>query len=353
MTSRFTRRRGAAFAGAICISTILNGCSAGPNRAGLFVSAPEGAPRWIDDTVGAPAWSVNGKDLTWADERGLRIWNATDGQVTLATTTPIVGRPTWSPDGQAIAFLNKELSALESLAVTTGEVTQLAPLSEGTNRGMPPPIVSRGGPAWSPDGSRIAFIGWDGEGDELFIVGPDGRSKQQLTALGANQPATAGSARSSVTSMAWSPDGKSLAVSVTAEVSGAVAGVFLIEVISRTGTRITKTVVNAPLVWAPASGNLIYSATIDGRSDVFRVPVGGGDARSVSGALPDGARDATVAEDGTLAVVSGRSVAVMPPGNQAAQFVELQGLSCMAPALSPDGRSLAFLALPRPIERYL
>jgi Tol biopolymer transport system component len=264
----------------------------------------------------------------------------------------MVGRPAWSPDGAVIAFLDAQTRVLQALDVKSEVLTPLALLYDGPDGSIRPPIVTRGGPAWSPDRSRVAFICWDGEGDELCITDKDGTARQQVTTLGRAEGGAGGTARSSVTGFAWSPDGAAIAVTVQAEQKGATAGIFRIELTARSGRRLTNVTVNAPLVWEEATDDLLYSATVEGRSDVYRLPATGGKPAAVTSALADGAREPTVSASGVLAAVSGNRIAVMRPKSDDVEFRDVSGLACAAPALDNDGGNLAFLALPRPIEAY-
>ncbi len=55
-------------------------------------------------------------------------------------------------------------------------------------------------PAWSPDGSRIAFVSTRGGEYDIWVVGSDGSNPVQVTFTGAESPA-------------WTPDSKAIAYS--------------------------------------------------------------------------------------------------------------------------------------------
>jgi Tol biopolymer transport system component len=264
----------------------------------------------------------------------------------------MVGRPAWSPDSSGIAFLDSRARLLQNIDVASGITMPLAALTEGLDGAIRAPIVTRGGPAWSPDGTRIAFICWDGFGDELCIVDAKGTARQQVTTLGGAEERAGDAARSSVTSMAWSPHGAALAVAVQSEGQGGSSGIFRVELDARSGKRLTKLTANAPIVWEAATDDLIFSAQVEGRSDVYRLAAAGGKPEPITSALVDGAREPDVADNGAIAVVSGDRIGIMQPANTDATFLEEAGLACAAPALGADANQLAFLALPRPIENY-
>lgn len=349
---RLTRRRVLSRASAAWLLLMLAGCGEETARPGLYIVEPDGAPRWIDDTTGAPAWSASGDALVWGDETGLKNWSVDSGRVDTLVATPVVGGPAWAPNGSALVFLDGQARVLQSINTLSRVSTPLAVLYSGPDGVIRPPIVTRGGPAWSPDGTRIAFVCWDGQGDEICIVGADGNGRQQITSLGSSSSGSGSTAGSSATSVAWSPDSEALAVAVQAEQRGATAGIFRVELAMRSGQRLTNMTANSPVVWESASGDLIFSARVEGRSDVYRLPATGGTPKATTTALPDGARDPAVDAAGDLAVVSGSKIAVLSAGSDDVTWHEQSGLICTAPALSPDGRQLAFLALPQPIVGY-
>jgi Tol biopolymer transport system component len=93
--------------------------------------------------------------------------------------------PTWSPDGERIAFVRPfgklGLSHLFVMDADGGDLHQVGSVATDTN-----------GLSWSPDGSRIAF----GDGRGISTVGMDGTGLEKLTSNG--------------TSPAWSADGKTI-----------------------------------------------------------------------------------------------------------------------------------------------
>ena len=106
-------------------------------------------------------------------------------------------QPAWSPDGSAIAFasLHSDLSHFDQLFTVdplTGARHELTQIEDGNAQS----------PAWSSDGSRIAFnVVYGGALDaELFVIDADGTNLVQLT-----------DDTSEESSPAWSPDGARIA----------------------------------------------------------------------------------------------------------------------------------------------
>jgi len=85
-------------------------------------------------------------------------------------------QPAWSPDGTHLAFLSNRPG--QSLTVW------LAPVSGG--RAVGPAVeLTRGpsthlSPVWSPDGRRIAFVRWAGSKVSVYLVPADGGEETRL-----------------------------------------------------------------------------------------------------------------------------------------------------------------------------
>ncbi|MFZ6026127.1 MAG: hypothetical protein ACOYYS_00310 [Chloroflexota bacterium] len=67
------------------------------------------------------------------------------------------------------------------------------------------PLVAGSQPAWSPDGTQLAFVSWDQGTQKIFVIHVDGTGKTRLTDL----PETAREQNP-----AWSPDGTQIAFEV-------------------------------------------------------------------------------------------------------------------------------------------
>lgn len=141
----------------------------------------EGAP---DDNDVDPVYSPDGKSVLFTSTRG-----GTAGVWRMPTDASKLERicdgdqAEWSPDGTKIVFRRDEKIFTRGLA------------GGGEKRISPGDWPHPSGPAWSPDGKRVAFAcRWDA-GNGIFVVGADGGEPVKVyDKRGACEPH-------------WSPDG--------------------------------------------------------------------------------------------------------------------------------------------------
>lgn len=205
------------------------------------------------DHDGHPAWSSARQQIVfvrgYADGNGADIF-AIDidgsGLTNLTNNARVYESPTWSPDGNEIAFLAQADDELREwvhslfvmdasgahmrrlsfpplsasgplswspdsvhIAVRTYDDAQRGVIRLVRSDGTGDQVLTRGDlPAWSPDGSRIAFLS-DFEGNiftefshNLSVIDIDGSSPTVLTRV-----------RNAYDVPAWSPDGRQIAFS--------------------------------------------------------------------------------------------------------------------------------------------
>lgn len=172
--------------------------------------------------------------------------------------------PTPAPGSSRIAFVvaNYVDGTGDIFVVNTydGQVRQLTTDSELDDS-----------PAWSPDGSRIAFRSYrSGNDGEIWVMNADGSDPVNLTPNA--PPATWDNRRPS-----WSPDGRSITWAST------LGGDWGIWVMSADGTgkrQLTNTIdLDAEPVWSPDGSSIAFRRSESGgETDIFVVPASGGEA---------------------------------------------------------------------------
>ena len=102
------------------------------------------------------------------------------------------GAPTWSPDGQRIAFVSG-WGRTSTLATANRDGSELRRV---TPRRISGGDAFEGGPAWSPDGHWLAFESDDTRGHaDLYLIHPDGTGLRRLTKTKASEGSPAWAAR--------------------------------------------------------------------------------------------------------------------------------------------------------------
>ena len=137
------------------------------------------------------------------------VMNPDGGGATRLTTNATDDRePVWSPDGTRIAFVSDR-----GVAAGTTDIYVLSVSSPDTGFTPPTRLTTNAAddfqPAWSPDGSKIAFTSSRDGNDEIYVMNADGTGQANVS----NNPGGDDFEPS------WSPNGQRLAFTSTRDVN--------------------------------------------------------------------------------------------------------------------------------------
>jgi Tol biopolymer transport system component len=160
--------------------------------------------------------------------------------------------PAWSPDGTKIAFARFSGTYNDSLRLYTDAVHEIFVMNaDGSDQRRLTQSQSDSSPTWSPDGTKIAF--W--RVDSIFM--PSSREIFVMNADGSDQRAVAST--SDLLQPAWSPDGLKFAVADLGTY-----GISLINVDGSNRTQITQAPASFPTfadhdpAWSPDGSKITF-----------------------------------------------------------------------------------------------
>jgi Tol biopolymer transport system component/tRNA A-37 threonylcarbamoyl transferase component Bud32 len=302
------------------------------------VSSPEpgGKLRLLFSTEGnieGPAISSDGKMLAYVEEGeksdDLYVTRVVGGErVTLTNDVSQKGEPSFSPDGEKIAFSRKVAGE------TANEVCMIAAFG-----GEVVP-VARGGsmPTWSPDGMRLTFVlRKPGEPEALAIASLDGLEMRTILAGDAIYPFLG--------RPEWSPDGKTIAVARSR--GGDSREIWLVPVNGENATQLTHGsagVSSDSPVFSGDGRGLVYPSNRGGAWNLWYEDLSGRGARQLTtGPGPDSTP--SVARDGSIAFLNSRTRYVLvlyELATQQSKTILSDSAIFWAPVFSPDDTEVTY-----------
>jgi TolB protein len=262
----------------------------------------------------APAVSPDGSRIAFLSDRG----GATDlyvisadgtGELQLTRTPDRESQPDWSSDGKQIWFslFADEASRIFSIAPNGGNRRQLGKVPGRAQRVSPDGKrvlywvgtwtamrlfasnldgsgarqITDGsgvvwGSRWSPDGKQIAFADRDPKGIlTVFVMNADGSARRQVTRLAESE------GRAQMPS--WSPDGKKLAVQVTAKAQP--GHIWIVDLATGAARKLAahaRPYQDEVPAWFPDGKRIAFQSDRTGRMEIWVMNADGSGARQVT-----------------------------------------------------------------------
>ena len=228
--------------------------------------------------------------------------------------------PSWSPDGQHIAFHSHRDSYVDIYMMD----------SDGSNpRRLTHHAAADVFPSWSPDGQHIAFMSERNGYGDIYVMDSDGSNPRRLTMDGGGSPS-------------WSPDGRHIAFHSNRD------GYWEIYVMDSDGSnprRLTKyPAKDYTPSWSPDGQHIVFMSERNGNGEIYVMDSDGSNPRRLT---MDGGGSPSWSPDGRhIAFESERDgngeIYVMDSDGSNPRRLTNNSARDYGPSWSPDGQHIAF-----------
>ena len=162
-----------------------------PIQPTVTTAPPTDTPPTVNNALGGGTGAIAYSEQT-AQGRAVVVYNLETGAKQQITQNSVDNHgPTWSPDGQYIAYTSEEGDQFDIFTVD---------VNTGATRNLTNHSGDDAYPSWSPDGSQLLFHSNRNGDFDIFSINADGTSLRQLTS---NDLPDLGPV--------WSPDGRQIA----------------------------------------------------------------------------------------------------------------------------------------------
>ena len=228
-----------------------------------------------DGANGSPSWSPDGERIAFYSDRDgsaeIYVMNADGSGVERLTHTEAnEGAPAWSPDGKLIAFDSKRDGNYE-IYVMNADGSEQRRITDYPERDL--------APAWSPDGSKIAYNSYRNESFELHVMNADGSENSKVADSGWIP--------------AWSPDGSRIAYNHGNEIYVVSSDRYNPE--PEQVSRNTGSYAN----WLPDGAHILFQSRTSGRQNFHVMDANGENERMITRVQQGMLQDPRISRDGS------------------------------------------------------
>lgn len=193
----------------------------------------------------------------------------------------------------------------------------------------PQPLMS---PAWSPDGTRLAYVSFENRTPEIFIQAITSGQRRSVSHFKGINGAPA-----------WSPDGRQLAITLS---RGGNPDIYILDIATGKTRQLTHSfAIDTEPAWSPDGKNIAFTSDRGGKPQIYQIAVSGGRPQRLTFEGEYNARPEFSPDGKQLAFVNGQQnkyrIAIMELENSILRILT-DGTLDESPSFAPNGSMLLY-----------